>query len=446
MMGGWKTELKPTWSLAFPMIVGNLGQMLLGLVDTLMIGWVGTVELAAAGFANAIMHFAFVVGIGISVAVAVQVAHAHGGNDEPAAGEALRHGTVLAAISGVVLAAVVAGSTPFYQHLGQPQPVLDAVPSYLDWLGLSLIPALVSMCFKSFSEAKASPWMAFAITMGGVALNVLLNWVLIFGHLGSPALGLEGAGIATFVARVATMLGLVGYVLGSPRFASARPRWLQSLRWSHVRLLLIVAVPMGMQMFIEIGAFGFATLFIGTLGVIPLAAHQIAINSAAMAFMVPLGISMAVTIRVGHCLGAREETRARAIAGGAIVTAAIVMSFTAALFLLAGESIVGAFTEDMAVVALGAHLLIVAGIFQICDGIQIISMGALRGMRDIKMPTLLMAGIYWIVALPLGAFLARQTELAAAGMWIGLAVGLGLAGAALTWRAHRRLRLLESGR
>lgn len=445
-MSGWKKELKPTWWLAAPMIVGNLSQMLMGLVDTLMIGWIGTVELGAAAFANAIMHFAFVVGIGISVAVSVQVAHAHGRHEERAAGEALRHGAILAAVSGAFLALIVIGGMPLYHYLGQPDEVMEAVPLYLDWLGLSIIPALAGMCFKSFAEAKASPWIVFWITLAGVLLNVFLNWILIFGNLGSPALGLEGAGIATFIARLATMLGLIGYVLATPGFANSRPKWLQPLRLTEIRLLLMIGVPMGLQMFIEIGAFGFATLLIGTLGATSLAAHQIAINCAAMAFMVPLGMSMAVTIRVGHCIGAKEERRARTITGGALLSATLFMTLTAILFLAAGETLVGAFTEDPMVILLGAQLLVIAGIFQICDGVQIISMGALRGMRDIKTPTLLMAGIYWLGALPVGTALAWRTDLGAAGVWIGLALGLGLAGAVLTWRVYSRLRLLEQRR
>lgn len=442
-MSSWKRELRPTWWLAFPMIVGNLGQMMLGLVDTLMIGWIGTVELGAAAFANAIMHFAFVVGIGISVAVSVQVAHAHGRKDDHGAGEALRHGAFLTLISGLVLAVLVTGAMPFYGYLGQPEAVIEKVPSYLNWLGLSLIPGLAGMSFKAFSEAKGSPWVVFWIMMGGVGLNVLLNWMLIFGNLGAPALGLEGAGIATFLARVATMVGLIVYVLRAPAFAAARPRWWQPLRLKELRLLLMVGVPMGLQIFIEIGAFGFATLLIGTLGTVPLAAHQIAINCAGMSFMVPLGISMACTIRVGQCVGAGEVGRARAITGGAIGSGVIFMSVTAVLFLVAGEVVVSAFTRDGAVIALGAQLLIIAGIFQICDGIQTISMGALRGIRDVKTPTLIMAGVYWLGALPLGAVLAWRTYFGAVGMWFGLAIGLGLAGLLLTRRFYSQLRGLE---
>jgi len=443
-MASWKRELKPTWWLAFPMIVGNLGQMLLGLVDTLMIGWIGTVELGAAAFANAIMHFAFVVGIGISVAVSVQVAHAHGRKDDYAAGEALRHGAVLTLVSGVVLALLVTGATPIYGLLGQPAAVIEVLPSYLNWLALSLIPGLAGMSFKAFSEAKGSPWIVFWIMLSGVGLNVWLNWVLIFGNMGAPALGLEGAGIATFIARAATMVGLVVYVLRASSFAAARPRWWQPLRMSELRLLLLVGVPMGLQIFIEIGAFGFATILIGTLGTVPLAAHQIALNCAGMSFMVPLGISMACTIRVGQCVGANEVGKARAITGGAILSGVIFMGLTATLFLVAGEVVVSAFTRDGAVIALGAQLLIIAGIFQICDGIQTISMGALRGIRDVKRPTLIMAGVYWLGALPLGAYLAWRTEFGASGMWFGLAIGLGMAGFLLTRRFYSQLRLLES--
>jgi multidrug resistance protein, MATE family len=440
----WKKELRPTWGLGFPIIVGNLSQMMMGLVDTLMIGRVGTVELGAAAFANSVVFLLFVIGIGIAVAVSVQVAQAHGRGDGPAAGEALRHGAVLALAVAGLLALLLSSGMPIYRMLGQPEAVLEAMPAYLGWLAWSLVPALVGMCFKNFAEAKASPWTVLWITMAGVGLNVFLNWVFIFGNLGSPALGLAGAGMATFLARVATMTGLILYVLREPIFASARPvRWGGPIRWGEVKNLLRIGIPMGFQMLVEVGAFVIATILIGILGTIPLAAHQIAINCAAMAFMVPLGLSTAVTIRVGHAIGAGEINRARHITTGALISATAFMSGTALLFLSAGEYLAAAFSPDLAVVTLAAKLLIIAGIFQIGDGIQIISMGALRGLKDVRRPTWLMVLIYWLVALPLGAVLNFATDLGALGMWTGLATGLGFAATVLTWRCYGRLGIAE---
>jgi multidrug resistance protein, MATE family len=440
----WKRELRPTWMLALPIIAGNLSQMLMGVVDTLMIGRVGTVDLGAAALANALVHFILVIGMGITVAVSVQVAQAHGRKDGAGAGEALRHGTFLSLVCGVVLALILVNGMPVYRLLGQPAAVLEAMPAYLNWLAWSLVPALAGMCFKNFAEAKASPWPALWITLGGVVLNVFLNWVLIFGNLGSPALGLAGAGVATFIARTATMVILVVYVLRESLFAADRPaRWLAPLRRSEIGLILIIGVPLGLQMLIEIGAFGISTVLIGTFGAVPLAAHQIAINLAAMAFMVPLGLSTAVTIRVGHAIGERAPQRGRGIATGALLSAVAFMSGTALLFLFAGQHLAAAFTPDMAVVALAAQLLVIAGIFQLGDGIQIVGMGVLRGLKDVRTPTVFLALIYWFFALPLGALLAYKGGLGAVGVWMGLAIGLGIAAAVLTWRAYFRLRQVE---
>ncbi len=441
----WTKELKPTWALAFPIIVGNLSQMLMGLVDTLMIGRVGTVELGAAALANALVFLLFVVGIGLTVAVSVQVAQAHGRNDGPGAGEALRHGLFLAVVISSLLALILSNGMPLWRLLNQPEEVLEALPPYLNWLSWSLVPALLGMCLKNFAEAKASPWVVLWITLGGVLLNGFLNWVFIFGNLGSPALGLAGAGAATFIARALTLAGLLMYVLRTPLFVPARPaRWLAPLQRSELGGLLKIGVPMSIQLLAEVGAFVGATLLIGVLGTVPLAAHQIAINCAATTFMVPLGLSSALTIRVGHAVGAGEIHRARRITGGALLSGALFMSATALVFLTFGEAIARGFTPDAEVVALAASLLIIAGIFQIGDGIQIVSMGALRGLKDVRTPTWMLVLVYWLVALPLGALLTFVFDRGAEGMWIGLVAGLGTAAALLAARCHWRLRRAET--
>jgi len=441
----WKQELRPTWALAFPIIIGNLSQMLMGLVDTLMIGRVGTVELGAAALANALVFLLFVIGIGLTVAVSIQVAQAHGRGDGPGAGEALRHGLVLAMAISTLLAVALSNGMPVYRLLKQPAEVLHAMPPYLNWLAWSLVPALAGMCLKTFAEAKASPWMVLWITMAGVILNAFLNWIFIFGNLGSPALGLAGAGFATFLARTATLGGLLVYVLRAPLFVPARPaRWMAKLSGKEFMALWRVTLPMSLQLLAEMGAFIAATLMIGFLGTVPLAAHQIAINCAAFTFMVPLGLSSALTIRVGHAVGAAEIWRARRITGGALATGTAFMTATALVFLTFGQIIARAFTPDETVVALAASLLIIAGVFQIGDGIQIISMGALRGLKDVRTPTWMVVMVYWIVALPLGAFLAFGMDRGAAGMWIGLATGLGFAAVLLGGRCHWRFRRTES--
>jgi MATE family multidrug resistance protein len=288
---------------------------------------------------------------------------------------------------------------------------------------------------KSFSEALSRPWPAFWIVLGGVAVNVALNFVFIFGNLGSPAMGLTGAGVATLIARVLTVVVLLAYLGRSRHFrphlaACERERGMAR----ELRDLLTVGLPAGGQYLVEVGAFAAASLMMGWIGVNALAAHQVAITCAATTFMVPLGIGMAVTVRVGQAVGAREFARVRPITFGGVGMALVVMACTAAGFLLFSRFLAGIFVVDPAVIALTSALLVVAGVFQIVDGMQIVAMNALRGLADVNVPLALGVFSYWCVALPLSYALAFPIGLGPVGIWAGLALGLFVAAALLAMR------------
>jgi MATE family multidrug resistance protein len=444
---GLLKENKVTLALAFPIITGQLSQMLMGLVDTLMIGRVGTVELAAAALTNVLFNFPFVLGIGLLVAVSVMVAHAHGSNDEEDAAEAYRNGYLLSIFLGLLLAASLLASIPFLGILKQPEDVTAAMPPYLFWMALSLFPTVPMLTIKHFAEAKNRPWTVLWIMMGGVLLNIILNYLLIFGKFGAPALGLEGAGVATFLARVLCWWGLWLYQKHSKALAGSRPvKWLQPLDRQKCAQAWKIGLPVTGQLAMEFGSFGAAAILIGQFGGAALAAHQITVSCAAFTFMIPLGLSMAVTIRVGHVIGAGETSRCRRIVIGSHATAFLVMGTTALFFLFAGEEIAALFSRDPEVIGLTASLLVFAAIFQIFDGAQVVSMGSLRGLKDVNLPTAIIFISFWMIGIPLGASLAFIWDYGARGLWIGLAAGLGVAAGILTARLAFKIHQLDHRR
>lgn len=430
--------------LAFPLVAGQLTQMLMGVADTLMIGRLGVLPLAAASFAMTVVHIPMVVGIGLLSAVAIRVSQARGRQDPKGARNALRNGMFLAvaiAISTVGIGFIV---QPFFIHLGQdPAVITESRAFFLIILG-SLVPGLACMALKNHADAMNRPWGAFWILLGGILLNIWLNWILIYGNLGSPAFGLEGAGWATVIARAATFFVLLGWIGAWGRFGDWVPMvWFRRPDWPVIGSLLRVGLPTSVHVMAEVGGFVVATLMIGAISAVALAAHQVAITCAATTFMIPLGISMALTVRMGEAWGADQGSRLRPIVFSGLIMGVAVMSACAITFLLAGQLIAGWFIPDAAVIALAAKLLIVAGLFQISDGVQIVAAGCLRGINDVRVPAWMAIGAYWLIAIPIGAWLAFGLDLGAVGVWLGMTLGLTVAAVALGVRAWKLSRASE---
>ncbi len=433
MLSAILAENRKTLALAAPIIAGQLGQMLMGWADTLMVGRLGVTALAACAFANTILAVALVFGFGVMSSVTVRASQAFGGNRGTSG--VYRAGLALGGALGVFLCAAIFSLIPVLPALGQPREVNQAVIGFLVLTGISVVPVMLFTGAKDFAEALAHPWPPFWIVLGGVALNVALNFVFIFGHLGAPVLGLTGAGLATLVARVASLAGLLVWIHRSTfihphlaRFAGER----SLVR--EVRDLLRIGLPAGGQYLAEVGAFATASLMMGWIGVDALAAHQIAITCAATTFMVPLGLGMAVAVRVGQAFGAGNLALVRPITFGGIAMALTVMAGTALGFTIFSRPLAGLFVTDPAVLPLAASLLVIAGIFQIVDGTQIVALNALRGLADVHVPMGLGVVSYWVVALPVAYGLAFHTTAGPAGIWAGLASGLLVASLALTCR------------
>jgi len=443
----WLRESRPTLALGLPIMAGMIGQMLMGLADTVMVGRVGVVPLAASAFVNAVAHIPLVFGLGLLSSIAVLTSQAYGARRPDEAGEILRHGLIISFATGFLSALSMFALYPFLGFLGQPPEVVAEAKTYLLLFGASLFPALVAHGCKQFSEALKHPWVPAVVLFGGVLMNVFLNWILIYGNWGARAMGLAGAGWATLIARVVMVFMVLGYVLRAPALRAFQPaRWWAALSRERFQRLFTVGWPAGVQLFFEVSAFVFAAIMMGWISADAIAAHQIAITCAAMSFMFALGIGTAVCIRVGHAYGAAQYTRMRRIGFGGVALAVGIMGSFGVLFVVAGKPIAGLFITSPTVVSLTAQLLIVAAVFQVADGVQVVSLSALRGLADVRVPALIAVLAYWFLALPIGSSLAFLADLGAVGIWIGLALGLGAAACGLLWRFHRRTAKTASQR
>ncbi len=434
-MRRWTREVSPVIRLAMPIMGGMISQMLVGLADTIMVGWVGVVPLAASSFVNNLVNLPFIFGMGMLSSIAVLSSHAFGARQPVQVGEMLRGGLALSVLIGMATALLVFLVHPFLGYFRQPPEVVAASDPYIYLVALSLVPALIAHGCKQFSEAVNQPWIPALILLGGVLLNILLNWVLIFGHWGAPTLGLEGAGWATLISRVVMCAVFLLYVLRSRVMRALHPaHWRVAGIVGSIRRLVVVGWPVGAQHLLEVGAFTLAGLMVGWINAESIAAHQVAITCASMSFMFALGIGSAACIRVGQTRGARQYARMRRIGLIGIVLSALVMSVFGVLFMAAGRSLAQFFIQDPSVITLAAQLLFLAAVFQVADGIQIASVSALRGLEDVRLPMLVSALAYWGIALPMGGFLAFSAGRGAVGIWMGLACGLVVAALSLALR------------
>jgi multidrug resistance protein, MATE family len=429
------SENRRTLTLAVPIIAGFVGQMLMGWADTIMVGKIGVIPLAACAFANTVLAVPLVFGFAVLSSVSVRASLAFGAGRERMSGEALRGGLLVALFLGILAGGGLHLLAPFLSVLGQGDEITNTSRNFLVICAWSAVPVFITTAAKNFCEALSRPWVPFWIMMAGVLLNIALNWVLIYGNLGSPAMGIDGAGVATATARIAVATAVVVYVLTAPSFQRALPvAWLRRGCGAEIRRLLGIGLPSGGMQLAEVSGFASGSLMMGWLGAGALAAHQIAITCAATTFMIPLGLSQAVAVRIGQARGAAEKARYLPIIFGAWGVTVSIMAIFAALFVGAGTVIATWFVEDSGVTLLAAQLLLIAGLFQIFDGIQVTSAGALRGFEDTRTPMLIGVLSYWVVALPISYLGAFKLGFGPQGIWFGFVAGLAVASAALVTR------------
>jgi multidrug resistance protein, MATE family len=429
------SENRRTLALATPIIAGFVGQMLMGWADTIMVGKVGVIPLAACAFANTVLAVPLVFGFAVLSSVSVRASLAFGAGRGRMPGEALRGGLLVALFLGILVGGGLHLAAPFLSLLGQGDEITSTSRNFLVICAWSAVPVFITTAAKNFCEALTRPWIPFWIMIADVLLNIALNWVLIYGNLGFPAMGIDGAGVATAIARSSVAAGVVTYVLIAPSFKQALPvTWFTRGCGTEIRRLLAIGLPSGGMQLAEVSGFASGSLMMGWLGAGALAAHQIAITCAATTFMIPLGLSQAVAVRIGQARGAAEKARYLPILFGTWGITALIMTIFAALFMGAGTVIATWFVENSAVTVLAAQLLLIAGLFQIFDGIQVTSAGALRGFEDTRTPMLIGVLSYWVVALPISYLCAFKLGFGPQGIWFGFVAGLAVASAALVTR------------
>ncbi|MEO7933757.1 MAG: MATE family efflux transporter [Chthoniobacterales bacterium] len=421
-------EARLTILLAVPMMAGQVSQMLMNVADTVMVGRVGVLPLAAASLASVILTIFFVIGLGFQIPVSILTSQAHGGGHSDEPGKILRHGLFIATSIGIAVACLVTALSFFLSHFGQEPGVVRLAIPFLRIVAWSLVPAMIEQCLKQFSEALHRPWLPMLIMLSAVGLNVFLNWIFIYGNWGAPALGLTGAGLGTFTARIVSVGVLLACILRGQFYQSALPkRWFAKLDATRLLVMARLGAPLSLSLLLEVAAFGCAAIMMGWISARTLASHQIAINCAATTFMFPLGLSFAARIRIGHTVGSGQTERLRTIGLSTMAIGTLVMTTFALIYLAFGNVVAGWFVKEPDVIAMASALLSIAGIFQIFDGIQVIAGGCLNGLSDVRVPTLTAFVAYWLIALPLAWYLGFTRHWGGPGIWTALAVGLGLA-------------------
>ncbi|WP_019949066.1 MATE family efflux transporter [Hymenobacter aerophilus] len=436
----FRSHLNPTLSLAYPVVLSQLGHVLVNVVDSMVVGQTGKVPLAAVSLAVSVSTVVMVLGLGLTMGITPLVAAADGRQDVAANGRLLVNGVWLSAFAGLVLAAVGLLVPALLPHLGQPAPVVVLAAPWVQVLFLSFFPLMIFQGFKQFAEGLGLTRQAMSLSIQANVVNAVLCYGLVFGKLGMPQLGMMGAAWATLVARVLMAILMAWYVLRAARLrpyreaAAANPR----PDMPGLRRLLGLGAPIGVQMTFEMGAFSFSAIMIGWLGATQLAAHQIAINVASVTYMAASGIGAAVTIRVGKFFGAHDGAGARQAGQMGYLLTFAFMCLTGLVLVLVRNYLPFYYNHDPAVVAQAATLLLIAAAFQVSDGLQVVGLGALRGLEDVKVPSVVALLAYWVVALPLGYVLAFKLNMGAVGVWLGLLTGLTLVAGMLLLRFYRR--------
>jgi MATE family multidrug resistance protein len=433
----YTSEFKYNWKLAAPVMLGMLGHTFVSFVDNIMVGQIGTAELAAVSLGNSFMFIAMSLGIGFSTAVTPLIAEADSANNFKQAKSTFKHGLFLCTVLGIVLFLCVYFAKPLLYLMQQPQEVVALAIPYLDLVAFSLIPLIVFQALKQFSDGMSMTRYPMYATLIANIVNIVLNYLLIFGKFGFPTLGIVGAAYGTVISRF-IMLAYLWWLLAKKERTKALVTNIKLFVLEKLMLqkLINLGAPSAMQMLFEVAIFTAAIWLSGLLGKNAQAANQIALNLSSMTFMVAMGLSVASMIRVGNQKGLQNYKELRRIAFSIFLLGILLAIFFGSVFFLFHKSLpkiyvdftdITNYADNLEVVSIASQLLFAAAIFQISDTIQVVVLGALRGLQDVKIPTIITFVSYWVIGFPTSYFLGKATRFGSFGIWLGLLAGLSTA-------------------
>lgn len=439
-------EFSYNLKLAYPVILGMLGHTLIGIVDNIMVGKLGSTELAAVSLGNSMIFIAMSIGIGFSTAITPIVAEADAEKDDNKIRSAFHHGLFLCIILGFLLFGLVVLAKPIMELLHQPEEVITLAKPYLDWVAFSLVPLIIYQGYKQFADGLSmTKYSMYAIIMANI-VHVVINYWLIYGFWIFPKMGILGAGLGTVISRIAMVLFMHFILINHKKL---RPYFknfsFDEIKKPVIQKIINLGIPSAMQMLFEVVLFTAAIWLCGNIGKTSQAANQIALSLASMTFMFAMGLSVVSMIRISQQKGFHDYKQLIIVARSIFLLAILIEIVFAVMFIALHTTLPYIFLnmenesqllDNQEVIAISAKLLLVAAVFQISDGIQVVVLGALRGLQDVKIPMYITFVAYWLIGFPISYYLGEHTELKAVGVWIGLLAGLTAAAIFLYIRFH----------
>lgn len=431
------TELKQLAIIALPIIAAQLLQVGMGVIDTLMAGRIDALSIAAIAMGASVWFFVVLIGIGIMLALTPIISQHIGANNHPLIREELRQGVWLSLATGLVLLLLILAVASLMPILGVDPKIIPAANDYIVWVCWSLPFSLLYMVPRSFNEANSNTMPMLWIQLLLLPLNVLGNYIFMYGNFGFQAMGSSGAALATGLAQTIGCLALATYTLWTPHFKEydLRKR-MTPPDWPHIMKTFKLGFPIAVAMGMEAGLFTATALLMGRFGVEAAAGHQIAINLASLTFMIPLGVSMALTVRVGQAIGAQQLLQAKHRGRLGILICGAITSVSALCFWLFGSWFASLYTNDQAVITIASQLLVMAALFQIVDGLQVGAVGVLRGYKDTTVPMLIAVFCYWGIGMGTAIWFGIFGNMGPTGLWLGLVTGLFTAAVILNYRFY----------
>ena len=406
-------------------MIGHLGHVLVGLADNIMVGRLGAAPLAAVSLGNSFVFIAFSLGIGFSLAITPLIAEADGEGNIEKGRKHFQHGLILCTLLGISMFLMLLIATPIMQYMDQPPEVVELAIPYLKITAFSMIPLMIFQAFKQFTDGLSQTKYGMYATVLANIINVILNFFLIYGFWIFPRMEIEGAALGTLLSRIVMVIFIVVILRSKDKFIPFFRRiTFQEIRKSEFFDIIRLGFPSAMQMLFEVGVFTAAIWLAGTLGTVDQAANQIALNLASMTFMIAVGLGVTATIRVGNQKGLKNFTELKRISYSIFLQVFIIEFCFAIGFFVLKDILPLAYIDDAVVVKTASSLLLIAGLFQLSDGFQVVVLGALRGMQDVKVPTYITFVAYWIIGFPICYILGKEMGFGSQGIWIGLLAGL----------------------